>query len=202
MFRRRPRYLVDEHGNVRPIYHREGSFFPYLGRFLRRDEANMQAVQINGKWVLVEVDGNEQLKTVELAHTINRRRHLVKSFFLAVLFGCLGLAIFRFKWDFLAAAHVGRTAYADTNDRDTAYDVIIVILWAVRLIAAGLLFFCYIYTLAVVVALIKEILYQLRFPFMRGAKTTEMPRIAPPPAVTARETWDAESRTPARLRSA
>ena len=87
MFERKPRYLVDQQGELRRIYHRQGSFFPHFSRSLRPDQPNLSAVEINGKWVLVEVDGNEQKKAVELGHASRRRQGLLVKTVSAVVFG-------------------------------------------------------------------------------------------------------------------
>ena len=76
MFRRKPRYLIDQNGELRHIHYRQGSFFPISALAASR-QRNLSAVEINGKWVLVEVDGNEQKKAVELEHAVRRRQGLV-----------------------------------------------------------------------------------------------------------------------------
>jgi hypothetical protein len=176
MFERKPRYLIDQHGELRRIYHRQGHFFPDFMRSLRPDKPNLSAVEINGKWVLVEVDGNDQKKATELSQAAHRRQSLLLKSLLAGLFAFIawnGPFGYRWIWPvkaWLSAAVAGFDPPA----------------WVLRpadgLIVLLLVFVCVLlalrasgFALSALKFLGLEILYRLRFPFMKGAHADLLP---------------------------
>jgi hypothetical protein len=178
MFERKPRYLIDQNGELRRIYHRQGSFFPSFSRSLRPDKPNLTAVEINGKWVLVEVDGNEQKKAVELQHAATRRQGLVvKSLAAAVLAAAAWNGPFGYRWFTPVKTWLGQTLTQSHTSPMLAHlaqgaaSVVLVLVClllafqAARFALSGLKF------------LALEILYRLRFPFMKGARAQLLPTV-------------------------
>jgi hypothetical protein len=178
---RRPRYLIDEHGELRQLYYRDGSWFPLLDRALKPDRPNLTAALINGKWVLVETDSNEQRKTVEIQHKIERRTNIALLLAEAAVLTAGGYeGVWGYRWTAKAADQFTLLAYRLQWPFWTYSEF-------GREMVQGLLgAACYmmlIYAGLAVLRLFKpvslELLYWLRFPFMKGARAIELPRQEP-----------------------
>ncbi len=185
MFRRKPRYLIDQNGELRHIHYRQGSFFPNFRRSLRPDKANLTAVEINGKWVLVEVDGNEQKKTVELEHAVQRRQGLVVKTLLAAGFGFAAWnGPFGYNW-----IHPVETALTATlvNARMTGVPLHLTegaSLLLLGLVCLAMAYLAARFTLSGAKFLVLEILYRLGFPYMKGARAQLLPTVPRRPVGT------------------
>ena len=197
MFERKPRYLIDQQGELRRIYHRQGSFFPHFSRSLRPDQPNLSAVEINGKWVLVEVDGNEQKKAVELGHASRRRQGLLVKTVSAVAFGVAAWnGPFGYRWIGPAKAWaVSEVGSFGTTPFVThiagaatwlvlALGCLLLALYAARFSVSALKF------------LALEILYRLRFPFMKGAHADLLPVVPRKPGALLNLPWRADFANP------
>jgi hypothetical protein len=178
MFRRKPRYLIDQHGELRHVHYRQGSFFPNFHRSLRPDKPNLTAVEINGKWVLVEVDGNEQKKTVELEQAVQRRQGLVMKSGLAAVFAFAAWnGPFGYNW-----IHPVETSLAATLGKAGMTGVPLHLIESLFLLLLGvvslaLAFLAGRFALSGLKCLALEILYRLRFPFMKGARAQLLPTV-------------------------
>jgi len=206
MFQRKPRYLIDQNGELRRIYHRQGRFFPYFARCLRPDTANLTAVEINGKWVLVEVDGNEQKKATELKHAAHRRQGLLLKTLFAALFATAAWnGPFGYRWigpvkDWLAA-EVATFGASPMLQRVTG-GVAMLLLYGVCLLLA---LQTVRYVLSALKFLVLEILSRLGFPFMKGARAELLPTVPRKPFAALNLPWKADFENPldaARLMAA
>ena len=178
MFRRKPRYLIDQNGELRHIHYRQGSFFPNFRRSLRPDKANLTAVEINGKWVLVEVDGNEQKKTVELEQAVRRRQGLVVKSLLAAVFAFAAWnGPFGYNW-----IHPVETSLTAALAKAGMTGVPLHLTEGLSLLLLGLVclamaFFAARFALSGAKFLVLEILYRLGFPYMKGARAQLLPTV-------------------------
>jgi hypothetical protein len=176
MFRRKPRYLIDQNGELRHIHYRQGSFFPDFRRSLRPDKPNLTAVEINGKWVLVEVDGNEQKKTVELEQAVRRRQGLVVKSGLAAGFAFAAWnGPFGYNW-----IHPVETALTAALGTAGMTGVPLHLTEGASLLLLGLACLTMAYFAARFAAsgmkfLGLEVLYRLGFPYMKGARAQLLP---------------------------
>nr|WP_294507237.1 hypothetical protein [uncultured Rhodopila sp.] len=185
MFRRKPRYLIDQNGELRHIHYRQGSFFPNFRRSLRPDKANLTAVEINGKWVLVEVDGNEQKKTVELEQAVHRRQGLVVKSLLATVFAFAAWnGPFGYNW-----IHPVETSLTAALGKVNMTGVPLHLTEGASLLLLGLmclamLYFASRFALSGAKFLVLEILYRLGFPYMKGARAQLLPTVPRKPINT------------------
>jgi len=178
MFRRKPRYLIDQNGELRHIHYRQGSFFPVFRRSLRPDKPNLTAVEINGKWVLVEVDGNEQKKTVELEHAVRRRQGLVFKSGLAAVFAFAAWnGPFGYNWihpvETTLTAALGKAGMSGIPLHLTEGGSLLLL----GLVCLAMAFLAARSALSGVKFLVLEILYRLGFPYMKGARAQLLPTV-------------------------
>jgi hypothetical protein len=206
MFQRKPRYLIDQNGELRRIYHRQGRFFPYFGRSLRPDTPNLSAVEINGKWVLVEVDGNEQKKATELKHAAHRRQSLLLRTVLGAAYAAIAWnGPFGHHWIGPAKAWVTAQAAAlgaSTILQRVTDGVTMLLLDGLCLLLALL---AVRHAFAALKFLLLEILYRLGFPFMKGARADLLPTVPRKPLMSLNLPWKADFENPldaARLMAA
>jgi hypothetical protein len=205
MFQRKPRYLIDQNGELRRIYHRQGRFFPYFARSLRPDTPNLTAVEINGKWVLVEVDGNEQKKATELKHAAHRRQSLLLRTLLGAAYAATAWnGPFGYHWIGPAAGPPPPPAAfgASPVPQRVTEGVTMLLLDGVCLLLAllGLR-----HAFAALKFLLLEILYRLGFPFMKGARAELLPTVPRKPLMSLNLPWKADFENPldaARLMAA
>jgi len=206
MFQRKPRYLIDQNGELRRIYHRQGRFFPYFGRSLRPDTPNLTAVEINGKWVLVEVDGNEQKKATELRQAAHRRQSLLLRTLRAAAYAAAAWnGPFGYHWIDPAKAWTTEQAAAfgasETLQR-LAGGATILLLDGLCLLLALLALR---HAFAALKFLVLEILYRLGFPFMKGARAELLPMVPRKKLAALNLPWKADFENPldaARLMAA
>jgi hypothetical protein len=197
MFERKPRYLIDQHGELRRIYHRQGSFFPHFSRSLRPDQPNLSAVEVNGKWVLVEVDGNEQKKAVELGHASRRRQGLLVKTVSAVVFGVAAWnGPFGYRWIepvkhrvVSAAGELGASSLVQHVSGGVAWLLLVLVCLLLAFYAAR-------FSLSALKFLALEILYRLRFPFMKGAHADMLPVVPRKPGALLNLPWRADFANP------
>ena len=197
MFERKPRYLIDQHGELRRIYHRQGSFFPHFSRSLRPDQPNLSAVEVNGKGVLVEVDGNEQKKAVELGHASRRRQGLLVKTVSAGVFGIAawnGPFGYRWiapakTWVVSAVEQVGASTLMQHLANGATWLLLVLLCLLLAFQAAR-------YALSALKFLGLEILYRLRFPFMKGAHADMLPVVPRKPGALLNLPWRADFANP------
>jgi hypothetical protein len=206
MFQRKPRYLIDQNGELRRIYHRQGRFFPYFGRSLRPDAPNLTAIEINGKWVLVEVDGNEQKKATELKHAAHRRQSLLLRTLRAAAYAAIAWnGPFGYHWIDPAKAWAGGQAAsfgASPVVQRLADGATVLLLYGVCLLLALLALR---HAFSALKFLVLEILYRLGFPFMKGARAELLPSVPRKPLAALNLPWKADFENPsdaARLMAA
>jgi hypothetical protein len=185
MFRRKPRYLIDQNGELRHIHYRQGSFFPDFRRSLRPDKPNLTAVEINGKWVLVEVDGNEQKKTVELEHAVRRRQGLIVKSLLAAVFAVAAWnGPFAYNW-----IHPVETSLTTALGKAGMTGVPMHLTEGLSLLLLGLIclamaFMAARFALSGAKFVVLEILYRLGFPYIKGARAQLLPTVPRRPIKT------------------
>jgi hypothetical protein len=200
-FTRKPRYLIDEHGELRRIYQREGGLGLDLKSKLHVGGGmpDTTAVKINGKWVLVEVQSNEQRKTIEIQTTATRRQSILFGILTILAYLLLFYKLNRDGWDKWLGYELAWLAYdwqipwlgTQAGQKFLTFLLHWSAYWLV-IDAASKAF-------GLLSPLLGELLYLLRYPFMRGARTVELPRInaAPPPKAPASVAWDADYEDPA-----
>jgi hypothetical protein len=142
-------------------------------------------VEINGKWVLVEVDGNEQKKTVELEQAVQRRQGLViKSMLAAVLAAAAWNGPFDYNW-----IHPVQTSLTTALGEAGMTGVPLHLTTGASLLLLGLVclamaYYAVRFGLSGAKFLVLEILYRLGFPYMKGARAQLLPTVPRRPVTT------------------